>query len=102
MKKFLFFAFLMLSLNGNCLASMNSFNTTYKGYKTSHKGNIPPEKLPEPVLTYLKKNYPEYVIMISKMKNNGNYFVKIRFSGNRYRRYYKSLVFDHEGHVIKG
>ncbi|WP_280647903.1 MULTISPECIES: hypothetical protein [unclassified Dysgonomonas] len=70
--------------------------------QTYHKGNISPKELPKAITKYLKENYEGYTILVSKRKNNGNYFVKIRFSGNRHYSYYRSLVFDNEGRVIKG
>ncbi len=67
-----------------------------------YKGNIPSDELPKSIKKYLDKNYPNHDIIVSKRQNNGKYFVKIRFGGNNYRSYYRSLVFDYEGNVIKG
>lgn len=105
MKKLLFFALFAISLSSIYAANKNIYTYNYAYYKPyykANKGNISPESLPKPILKYLKKNYSDYEIMVSKRKNNGNYFVKIRFGGNNYHSYYRSLVFDHEGKVIKG
>jgi len=78
------------------------YGSTEMSPRTYYKGNISPESLPEPIMKYLEKNYPDYTIVVSKRKGNGNYYVKIRFKGNNYRQYHRSLVFDSSGKVIKG
>lgn len=105
MKRIIFLAFFVITLNAVYAVNVNVHTYSYeyhKPYYKGNKGNISPESLPKPILKYLKKNYSDYEILVSKRKNNGNYFVKIRFEGNNYHSYYRSLVFDHEGRVIKG
>lgn len=102
MKKLIFFLLIAFSVNGAYIANANQGKPNYKYSKTYYKGNIAPEDLPEVIIEYLDENYPDYTIMVSKIKNNGNYFVKIRYAGNKYRSYYRSLVFNHKGGVIKG
>lgn len=105
MKKLMFYALFAIALCGVHAVNGNVHTYSYeyhKPYYKGNKGNISPESLPKPILKYLKKNYSDYEILVSKRKNNGNYFVKIRFGSNNYHSYYRSLVFDHEGRVIKG
>ncbi len=104
MKKLLFWALLSITIStisaeNNTIAKVEwSYGYPYKEYK----GNIAPEKLPKSIQKYLNENYPDHSVIVSKRKGNGNYFVKIRFGGNQYRSYYRGLVFDSEGSVIKG
>ncbi|NDV97037.1 hypothetical protein D0T84_19310 [Dysgonomonas sp. 521] len=108
MKKLLLFILLAVSLPAIQATSNNIAEYKYndgKGYpygRNYPKGNMSPKQLPAPILKYLNENYPGYSIIVSKRKGNGNYFVKIAFGSNQYRSYYRSLVFDHEGTVIKG
>jgi|GEM_PF-3153224 hypothetical protein len=98
--------FLILMIAG--LFPTYAWNTTGRSncsgypYKTYYKGNISSDELPKKVKEYLKKHYTDHTIMISKKKDNGNYFVKIRYKGRGSRPYYRSLVFDYEGNIIKG
>ena len=102
MKKTLFILILTVGF-GLCGHSHVSNNKdveySYNGY---YKGNIPHDKLPDAIKKYLKETYPDHYIIVSKRKGNGNYFVKIRYGGNQYRSYYRSLVFGYDGSVIKG
>lgn len=70
-----------------------------RGY---YKGNVSPENLPSSITRYLKKHYSDYEIVISKRKGNDYYYLKIAYGGNAYRSYYRSLVFDENGDVVKG
>ncbi len=70
--------------------------------RSYRKGNIAIDDLPSNVIKYLDKNYPDYFIMVAKRKGNGYYFVKIRSNNDYKRSYYRSLVFDTEGRVVKG
>lgn len=70
-----------------------------RGY---YKGNVSSEDLPSSITRYLQKHYSDYEIVISKRKGNGYYYLKIAYGGNSYRSYYRSLVFDHNGDVVKG
>ncbi|EGK01340.1 hypothetical protein [Dysgonomonas gadei] len=103
MKKIALLVFMIISIG-----SVSAIGANMKGYgsgyphKTYYKGNISPEQLPETIKKYLDKNYPDHMIMVSKRKGNGKYFIKIRFGGNGYHSYYRSLVFDHKGSLIKG
>lgn len=104
MKRIMFLAFFAITLIGVYAVNVNEHTYNYEYYKPyykGNKGNISPESLPKPILKYLKKNYSDYEILVSKRKNNGNYFVKIRFEGNHNHSYYRSLMFDHDGWVIK-
>ncbi len=70
-----------------------------RGY---YKGNVASEDIPSTITRYLKKHYSDYEIVISKRKGNGYYYLKIAYGGNAYRSYYRSLVFDENGDVVKG
>lgn len=70
-----------------------------RGY---YKGNVASEDLPSSITRYLKKYYSDYEIVISKRKGNSYYYVKIAYGGNAYRSYYRSLIFDENGDVVKG
>lgn len=107
MKKILFTALLAICfslINSSDLSAgrknKRTYNTEYS--YNHHKGNIHPDKLPKSIKKYLKETYPGHYVMVSKRKGNGNYFVKIRYGGNQHRQYYRSLVFAHDGSVIKG
>ncbi|MDH6304927.1 hypothetical protein M2459_001664 [Parabacteroides sp. PF5-5] len=104
MKKLVLFVVMAFALDGACMADANTDYVHYKrNYgQTYYKGYVSPKELPKAVIKYLDKHYPDYTIMISKRKGNGHYFVKIRFAGNGYHAYHRSLVFDSEGRVIKG
>ncbi|MDR2916952.1 MAG: hypothetical protein LBV74_19335 [Tannerella sp.] len=105
MKKFLFLALVAMSLNASATSGKVNGNDRihkYEYHKPYFKGNISPENLPQMITKYLKKNYPNYEVMVSKKKNNGNYFVKIRYQGNHSHSYYRSLVFNNNGKLIKG
>ncbi len=91
----------MFSLNGICEASVDRVDYRYEHSGKYRKGTISPKELPKAIVKYLDKNYPDYTILLSKRKNNGSYFVKIRFAGDEHHPYYRSLVFDSEGRVIK-
>lgn len=101
MKKLIFFVLIIFSLSSVCLVNADAINHKREYYRY-YKGNYSPEKLPKAIIKYLEKEYPDYEIIVSKKKNNGVYFIKIRFGGNMYRSYYRSLVFDYDGRVIKG
>lgn len=101
MRTFIFLALMMFGLNGICEASVRKTDYRYENIEKYHKGNIFPKELPKATIKYLRENYPNYTILISKRKNNGNYFVKIRFDGDGHYPYYRSLVFDSKGHIIK-
>lgn len=102
MKKILFFVVILFSLGSTSLTGSN--NTGRKGEypEVYNKGYNSSEVLPKVVVEYLEKEYPGYTVIRSKRKNNGTYFVKIKFMGNKYHAYYRSLVFAHDGRVIKG
>jgi len=116
MKKILFFALLAFALYSAQATSSSTSAITTTTYEYSNdtcypygkygkqypKGNISPKELPATTLKYLDENYPDHDIIVCKRKGNGNYFVKIRFGENQYRPYYRSLVFDSRGSVIKG
>lgn len=105
MKKLILFALFATGLSSISAVNENVYKYNYefhKPYYKGQKGNISPESLPKSITKYLKKHYSDYEIIVSKRKNNGKYFVKIRFGGNNQHSYYRSLVFDHEGKVIKG
>ena len=78
---------------------MNQRKRYKKGY---YKGNISSKDLPSSIARYLQKHYSDYEIVISKRKGNGYYYLKIAYGGNSYRSYYRSLVFDYNGQVVKG
>ncbi|WFE86907.1 MULTISPECIES: hypothetical protein [Parabacteroides] len=101
MRKLIFFMLVIFSLNGISEASVSRIDYRYEHAGKYRKGNISPKELPKAIVKYLEKNYPDYTILLSKRKNNGNYFVKIRFDGDGHHPYYRSLVFDSEGRVIK-
>jgi len=106
MKKFLFVFILAIIANVSNIsyASIKEAGHYGKGYPAGHyyKGNISPDKLPDTIKKYLKETYPDHYIIVSKKKGNGNYFVKIRYGGDKYRSYYRSLVFADNGSLIKG
>lgn len=103
MKKFIISVLTAISLSGVHAESKNIHNHShYEYYKTDSKGNISPESLPKTITQYLKKNYPDCEIMVSKKKKNGNYFIKIRYRTGHSHSYYRSLVFDAAGKTIKG
>lgn len=101
MKKLIFLLVIVFSLGSTCIAG-NGKNHRGEYSQSYYKGNISSEQLPKAITKYLDKEYPDYAIIRSKKKNNGTYFVKIRFQRDRNHSYYRSLVFDHNGNVIKG
>ena len=112
MKKCIFLVLAFMSLNsvyatnekvGENVSSYNyEYHKPYSQEKSYAKGNISPESLPKAITQYLKKNYRDYEIIVSKKKNNGKYFVKIRYDAGYSHPYYRSLVFDQNGKAIKG
>ena len=100
MKRLLLFAFIALSLAQ--VSAHADFGNRYKNGRYANKGNISSSQLPKSITKYLNKNYPDHVIMVSKLKGNGYYYVKIRYNNDGQRPYYRSLVFDNNGSVVKG
>jgi len=68
----------------------------------NNETNIASNKLPSGITKYLGKNYPGYSVMLSKLKDDGYYYVKIKYNQNAYRPYYRDLVFDQKGNPIRG
>lgn len=66
------------------------------------KGKISHEELPTSVKKYLKDTYPDHDVVIAKRKGDGYYYVKIRYNHNYKKPYYRSLVFDPNGKIVKG
>ncbi len=108
MKKFLLAVFLAI---GFVTTQAETSSTTeqsmelgrgryYHGRHT--KGNIDVCDLPSNITKYLNKHYGKYDVMVAKRKGNGYYYLKISYDGNSYRPYYRSLVFDEKGKVVKG
>lgn len=87
-----------LTAKGSTDSNLLQSEYNYRG----NKGNISADNLPEAVKEYLTRNYPSYTVMVAKKKNNGKYYVKIRYNENQGRPYYRSLVFDYNGDLIKG
>lgn len=104
MKKLVLAIALIFSLSLVCTKlQAEGRNQEYKYENRSYrKGNIAIDDLPSNTIKYLDKNYPDYFIMVAKRKGNGYYFVKIRFNNDNRRPYYRSLVFDTKGNVVKG
>lgn len=102
MKKLILFVLVMFSISATSMTKTESVNNGTEYFQKYYKGNISPDKLPKVIIKHLEKNYPGYSIMISKRKGNGYYFVKIKYNGNKYRPYYRSLVFDQDGNAVKG
>jgi len=106
MRKLFYIALFAISFSlvGSSYTSINKGMEYHKNesFRRGYKGNIHPDDLPKAIRKYLKNTYPDYYIMVSKRKGNGNYFVKIRYGKDQYRSYYRSLVFNHDGSVIKG
>jgi hypothetical protein len=86
------------SLMSNNTIEQNLGRRYYRGYK----GNVSSKDLPSEIRRYLDKHYPDYELVVSKRKGNGYYYVKIRYNHDSYRPYYRSLVFDEDGRVVKG
>lgn len=63
---------------------------------------ISKDKLPSDLIKYLNKNYPGNEIMLSKLKSDGYYYVKIKYNQNASRPYYRNLVFDQKGNPVRG
>ena len=108
MKKLLLIAF--LSLGFISMQAENSFTTEQsvelgrgRYYHGRHnRGNINICDLPSNITKYLNKHYGKYDVMVAKGKGNGYYYLKISCDGNSYRPYYRSLVFDEKGRIVKG
>lgn len=106
MKRLMFLVLIVFGLStlhatsNNVYSNGHPVSSNYNRYYP--KGNIDVKDLPKPITKYLDKNYSGYTIIVAKRKGNGNYFVKIRYGKNEYHPYYRSLVFNHEGKVIKG
>lgn len=66
-----------------------------------HKGNMNVRDLPSNITKYLNKHYNNYDILVSKRRGNGYYYVKISYDGNSHHPYYRSLIFDEKGKVVK-
>lgn len=108
MKKFLLitcfsFAFISMDVEASSVAE----KTIEIGHGRYHygrhsKGNRNVCDLPSSITKYLKKHYGKYDVMVAKRKGNGYYYLKISYDGNSYRPYYRSLVFDERGKVVKG
>lgn len=102
MKKLMIFVFMSVTLCIIGTITVSGINCEKEYSEKYYKGNIRKEELPQSIIEYLDKEYPGYTIIKSARKNNGTYFVKIRYSKNKYRPFYRSLVFDHEGNTVKG
>lgn len=100
MKKIIYLVLIAMSLGTVQMANAGDKKHRYEhhGYQ---KGNISPDDLPRAIKKYIQEKYPDCTILVSKRKGNGDYFVKVRYDGNRHRPYYRSLVFDHAGKLIK-
>ncbi|SHG22087.1 hypothetical protein [Dysgonomonas macrotermitis] len=109
MKSFLFIAVLLFGCaTMQAESSFATGNSTefvtgrYDRGRYYQKGNMDARNLPSNITKYLKKNYGDYDIMVAKRKGNGYYYLKISYPGNNYRPYYRSLVFDEKGKIVKG
>lgn len=80
MKKLMFFIAMMCSIS--FLSATNLNNESYNQGRPGYHYQIPVEQLPKPIIKHLEKKYKDYEIIISKRKNNGNYFIKIQYDGN--------------------
>jgi len=101
MRKIVYLVLIAMSFGTVQLANAGDKKYRYEHSK-NQKGNISPEDLPRTAKKYIQEKYPDCTILVSKRKGNGNYYVKVRYEGNQYRPYYRSLVFDHAGKLIKG
>lgn len=108
MKKMLLMGLLMTGFAtayaGSSFVSENALeqNQGKRNNNTYYKGNVSSKDLPSSITRYLEKHYSDYEIVISKRKGNGYYYLKISYGGNAYRPYYRSLVFDQNGDIVKG
>lgn len=109
MKKLFLLVLVLVSFNpvwaeGRSVTDYTMYSYSGKYYKGNRyqKGNLSPEQLPNNVKKYLKEYYPEHSILVCKKKGDGYYFVKIQYPGERSYYYYRSLVFDTKGKVVKG
>lgn len=67
----------------------------------NYRGNSE-RNLPSNITKYLNKHYGRYDVIVSKRKGNGYYYLKISYDGNSHRPFYRSLVFDEKGKIVKG
>lgn len=107
MKKILLVAFLSIGLI-TLQAEVSSINEQtmelnrgryYHG--RHHKRNMNISDLPSNITKYLNKHYGSYDILVAKRKGDGYYYIKISYDGNSHRPYYRSLVFDEKGKIVK-
>lgn len=109
MKKFLLVACLSLGFI-TMEAGASSMNEStvemgrgrYYHHGRHNKGNMDVCDLPANITKYLNKHYGKYDVVVAKRKGNGYYYLKISYDGNSYRPYYRSLVFDERGKIVKG
>lgn len=103
MKKLLFIVLLAVGITS--INASNDYALTSKaelGNRNYYQGNFSVNDLPKSIIKYLEQNYSGYSIMICKRKGDGYYYLKISYPGNQYRRFYRNLVFDYNGNVVKG
>lgn len=80
----------------------NNNNRHNNSYYQSSENDVPKEKLPKAVTKYLGKQYPGYQVMLSKQKEDGYFYVKIKYNNKSNRPYYRDLVFDQKGNTVRG
>lgn len=102
MKKIAIVAILFLGFASLQAVNNSDLNIGNRNHNQYSNTGIPKDNLPKNIIDYLNKEYSDYIIMISKKKDNGYYYVKIRYNQNARRPYYRNLVFDQNGNPVRG
>lgn len=87
------------SLNATNNRRHNRNNLTERSDTKSK--DIKVEELPESVRKYIESHYSKPSILVTRLNDNGNYYVRISYDVNRPYPYYRSLVFSPKGEIIK-
>lgn len=109
MKKLFVLMILIGAISTTTYAENINMSNTSQEYSLHNRRNnrhnrtsIPKDKLPANITNYLNKNYPGHAVILSKLKGDGYYYVKIKYNENRYRSFYRDLVFDRSGNPVRG